>query len=161
MNFYNNQVAPIVGIQVNSDGSASEIRPRTGAPESTPSRLESVCLEIGVNGDALQFDRSFLEVKVGSEVLMEFKNSSDVSQHTWVLAEAGTKDEMAAAGIEAGPDFGWIPPDDSKIIAQTGLLHPGEATRVSFIALPAGKYQFVCTFPGHNFTMFGDFLVFN
>ena len=159
--FYNNQVAPIVGIQVNSDGSASEIQPRTGALESTPTRTESVFLEIGVNGDALQFDRSFLEVKAGSEVLMEFKNSSDISQHTWVLVEAGTKDEVAAAGVDAGPDFGWIPPDDKRVIAQAGLLHPGESTRVSFIAPPAGKYQFVCTFPAHNFTMFGDFLVFN
>jgi hypothetical protein len=28
-----------------------------------------------------------------------------------------------------------------------------------FTAPAAGTYQFVCTFPGHNFTMFGDFIV--
>ena len=30
---------------------------------------------------------------------------------------------------------------------------------VKFTAPSAGTYQFVCTFPGHNFTMFGDFTV--
>ena len=157
--FYNNQVAQVVGIQVHPDGTMSEIRPRTGAPD--PPVPGETFLEIGVNGEALQFDRTFFEVRAGTEVLMEFKNSSDISQHTWVLVEAGTKDEVAAAGVDAGPEFGWIPPDDKRVIAQAGLLHPGETTRVRFIAPPAGKYQFVCTFPGHSFTMFGDFLVLN
>lgn len=33
------------------------------------------------------------------------------------------------------------------------------AEEVRFTAPPPGNYQFVCTFPGHNFTMFGVFEV--
>ncbi|MQG65022.1 MAG: azurin, partial [SAR202 cluster bacterium] len=39
------------------------------------------------------------------------------------------------------------------------LLDPGASGEVTFTAPASGTYQFVCTFPGHNFTMFGDFIV--
>ena len=66
---------------------------------------------------------------------------------------------MAAAGTTAGPANNWIPPDDNRVIAHTRLLDPGETGEVRFAAPPVGTYQFVCTFPGHNFTMFGEFEV--
>ena len=59
----------------------------------------------------------------------------------------------------AGPDNNWVPPGDPRVIANTVLIGPGESTEVTFTAPESGTYQFVCTFPGHNFTMFGDFVV--
>ena len=67
------------------------------------------------------------------------------------------KDEVAAAGAQAGPDNSYIPPGDDRIIAHTGLLGPGESEEVQFKGPIAGIYQFVCTFPGHSATMFGEF----
>ena len=116
-------------------------------------------LEIAVNGDALEFDSDSFEVTAGTEVVLVFNNVSGVNQHNWVVVQAGKKDEVAARGTAAGPGNEWVQPADPDVIAHTKLLGPGETSEVSFSAPPAGTYQFVCTFPGHNFTMFGDFVV--
>ena len=113
-------------------------------------------LEIGVEGEALQFDTDTLTSSAGSEVVLTFNNASTINQHNWVLVKAETKDAVAADGTLAGLANDWIPPNDARVIAHTTLLDPGETQEIRF-TLEAGTYQFVCTFPGHNFTMFGDF----
>jgi azurin len=116
-------------------------------------------LEIGVNGDALTFDKDKLTASSGSEVVVILTNVSGINQHNWVLVEAGTKDDVSAAGTAAGPGSDWVPPGDARVIANTKLLGAGATGEVRFTAPAPGTYQFVCTFPGHNFTMFGDFEV--
>lgn len=133
-------------------------RPTTPPPPPPPS-CESPSLEISVNGDALLFDNDRLEVGAASEVVLCFNNVSRSNQHNWVLVRAGTKDAVAKRGREAGPDNDWVQPGDPDVVAHTRLLDPGVASEVSFTAPPAGTYQFVCTFPGHNFTMSGEFVV--
>ena len=76
-----------------------------------------------------------------------------------MIVQDGTKDAVAADGTPAGPANNWVAPGDSRVIANTELLGPGESGDVTFTAPVPGTYQFVCTFPGHNFTMFGDFTV--
>ena len=126
-------------------------------PEVT---LPPGALQIGVDGDALQFDRNELSgVAAGTEVLLVFNNISGVNQHNWVLVPAGQKDVVAQRGVAAGPQNGWLQPQDPEVIASVKLLGPGESGEVRFVAPSAGTYQFVCTFPGHNLTMFGDFVV--
>ena len=118
----------------------------------------SASLEVGVEGDALQFNTDSLTSSAGTEVVITFSNTSTLNQHNWVLVQTGTKDAVATDGTAAGPDNNWIPPNDARVIAHTALLAPGETEEIRF-TLDAGTYQFVCTFPGHNFTMFGDFEV--
>lgn len=120
---------------------------------------ENPTLEISVKGDALQFDRDRFEVAAGTGVVLCFKNVSSFSQHNWVMVQDGTGNDVAKRGLEAGPGNGWVQPGDTDVIAHTRLVNPGEAAELRFTAAPAGTYQFVCTFPGHNFTMFGDFIV--
>ena len=119
----------------------------------------SASMEIGTNGDALEFDLSEMSADSGAQVTVTFANGSSALQHNWVLVQAGTKDEVAAAGTAAGPGAGWIPPGDDRVIAATELLDAGATGDVTFTAPAAGTYQFVCTFPGHSFLMFGDFTV--
>jgi azurin len=69
------------------------------------------------------------------------------------------KDAVAADGTAAGPANNWVPPGDARVIANTILLDPETFGEVTFTAPASGTYQFVCTFPGHNFTMFGNFIV--
>ena len=116
-------------------------------------------MQVGVNGDALEFDKDRLEVAAGSEVVLVFNNGSRLFQHNLVIVQAEQKDAVATRGTVAGPDNGWIEPGDPDIIASSLLLDPGQTGEVRFIAPQAGAYQFVCTFPGHNVTMFGDFVV--
>ena len=86
-----------------------------------------------------------------------FTNASTINQHNWVLVQPGTKDAVAAAGVEAGEANSWVKPDDDRVIAHTKLLGPGESEEIKFTGQIAGIYQFVCTFPGHSATMFGEF----
>lgn len=113
---------------------------------------------IGVNGDALEFDTDHIEVAGGGEVVFRFDNSSSLYQHNLVFVQAGQKDAVTERGAQF-PDDGWLDPNDPDLIAASGLLDPGQVGEVRFAAPAAGTYQFVCTFPGHNVTMFGDFVV--
>ena len=90
---------------------------------------------------------------------MCFNNVSSFAQHNWVLVREGTGNVVAQRGMAAGTDNDYVQPADPDVIAHTKLLNPGETGEVRFTAPPLGTYQFVCTFPGHNFTMSGDFAV--
>ena len=139
----------------------------TAAPTSVPATKapapvgggDATMLDIDVNGDALQFSLSDMSATAGTEVMVNFTNSSGVNSHNWALVENGTKDAVAADGTGAGPTNNWLPVDDSRVIGYTVVLSPGQSDTATFTAPAAGTYQFVCTFPGHNFTMFGDFIV--
>ena len=115
-------------------------------------------LTISVVGDSLQFDKQSFTVNAGSEVTLLFTNVATVQQHNWVLVKQGTKDEVALAGALAGPLKGYLPEGDDRVLANTNLLAAGESEEITFAAPAAGAYQFVCTFPGHNATMVGDFI---
>ena len=117
-----------------------------------------VNLSVGVVGDALQFDTASMEASAGSEITLTFNNISAVNQHNLVVVQAGTKDEVATAGIAAGADNNWVSPGDERVLFNSKVLDPGETVVLEF-TLAAGEYTFVCTFPGHNITMFGDFTV--
>ena len=114
--------------------------------------------QIGTVGDQLKFSSSTLTAMAGEEVVFEFNNSAATQQHNWVLIPTGIKDEVAAAGLAAGPGNHWVP-EDSRIIANTVLLSPGGSVQIQFTAPAAGTYQFTCTFPGHSAIMFGSFEV--
>ena len=116
-------------------------------------------LTISVVGDSLQYDKQLLTVNAGSDVTLTFTNVATVQQHNWVLVKPGTKDEVAMAGTLAGVANGWIPVDDDRVLANSSLLDAGASEEIKFNAPAAGTYPFVCTFPGHNATMIGNFIV--
>ena len=143
--------------QATTSPTATTAAEPTAAP-TTPSTAETVTLAIGVNGDALEFDSSSFSVSSGMEVTISISNSSGINQHNWVLVKAGTKDAVSTRGT-SHPTTDWLEPGDADVIASTKLVDPGATGQVSFTAPSPGTYQFVCTFPGHNITMFGDFEV--
>ena len=134
----------------------TSVVPPTLSPNSSPTPVVQgpSTLVISVNGDALQFNKDKLTEKAGSEVVLTFTNVSMVNSHNWVLAEAGARDDWAVEELIQD----WISIDD-RVIAHTKLLNPGQTGEIKFIAPAAGTYEFVCTFPGHMFTMFGDLVV--
>lgn len=114
--------------------------------------------EIGsAASDDLQFDMDSLTATAGQEVILRFNNNAVTQQHNWVLVQSGTKDDVSAAGVTHPEN--WLDPDDPNVIASVRLLNAGEVGEVTFTAPDAGNYEFVCTFPGHNLTMFGIFEV--
>ncbi len=128
-------------------------------PASAPQPAVAATHEIASVGEEFKFDQSKLSAKAGTVVALIFKNTAKTPglQHNWVLVKAGTKDQVATAGTAAGPTNNWVPQKDDRVIAYTKQIDPGKTGEVQFTAPAAGTYQFVCTFPGHNITMFGEF----
>ena len=152
-------------VEIDPEAATGPIAIATAAPTSIPATSAPqpaggpVALTIGVNGDALAFNTASLSAASGSEVVVTLNNSSSVNTHNWALVEAGTKDAVATDGLAAGQDNNWLPVGDSRVLGSTILVGPGESAQATFTAPAAGTYQFVCTFPGPNFTMFGEFIV--
>ena len=114
--------------------------------------------EIGsASSDEFQFTIDSLTATSGEEVTLRFTNNAVTQQHNWVMVQDGTKDEVATGGLV--DPVNWLNADDPNVIASVRLLNPGESAQVTFTAPAAGAYQFVCTYPGHNATMFGTFEV--
>lgn len=111
-------------------------------------------LGISVVSDALEFDAGSLTAAANEEVTLTFHNTSTVYQHNWVLVRAGDRESVVEAGLAAGEENGWVPPGDERVLAQIRLLGPGQTEEVRFNLEP-GAYEFVCTFPAHNLTMYG------
>jgi len=130
-------------------------------PTPAPQPAAAATHEVASVGEEFKFDQSKLTAKAGAAVVLRFKNNAKTAglQHNWVLVKAATKDEVATAGTVAGPANDWVPRNDARVIANTKLVDPGKTGEVPFTAPAAGIYQFVCTFPGHNITMFGEFTV--
>ncbi|MCH2510067.1 MAG: GDYXXLXY domain-containing protein [Dehalococcoidia bacterium] len=115
--------------------------------------------QVEVAGLELEFRHDVMFALPNEMILVTFDNSSSVLPHNLVIVRLGSKDAVAADGITAGPTNDWVPPGDTRVIANTRLVGPGETGEMRFMAPQPGLYQFVCTFPGHNSTMFGDFIV--
>ena len=83
---------------------------------------------------------------------------------------AGTEDskgsEVAAALerglrgrhlIQAGDAAGWVK-EGPNVLAHTALIKMGDHGEAVFTVPAAGKYPFICTFPGHYVTMKGTLI---
>lgn len=108
----------------------------------------------------MKYDQKEIKVKAGTTVQLTLKNNStDASMpHNWVLVHEGTAERVATAGIEAGKAKNYVP-DSKDVLIATTMTGPGETAVITFPAPPAGKYQFVCTYPGHWSIMNGEFIV--
>jgi azurin len=89
------------------------------------------------------------------------KLSSRVMGHDWVLAKVSDMSGIVNAGLAAGAHHGYLPENDNRIIAATGLVGGGESAVVRFstgVLQQGVRYAFFCTSPGHSMSMRGIFL---
>ncbi len=112
---------------------------------------ETVDLEIVVPAEknAMAYALAEISAPAGARVRLVMDNSMTTSRamihNVVVLKSAGAIDRVgkAAAGVESNI------PDDPAILAHTPLAGPGERQAVIFTMPPAGRYPFICTYPGH------------
>jgi cytochrome c oxidase subunit 4 len=131
----------------------------TTKTEDTIAPPGGVILEIAsVSSDDLKFNKDALTARAGAAMVLTFTNKAITQQHNWTLVQNGTKDAVSTAGL-AYPTSDWVSPTDERVVAHTKLIAAGTSEQITFTAPAAGTYQFVCTFPGHNLTMFGSFEV--
>ena len=116
--------------------------------------------------DRMQFNLREIAVPAEcGEVEVRLKHSGKLSArvmgHDWVLAKDSDVSAIVNAALAAGAKHGYLPENDSRIIAATALVGGGESAVVRFSTslLQQGiRYAFFCTSPGHSTAMRGNFL---
>lgn len=112
------------------------------------------------NARAMQVDASCAKVQLTLRHVGMQK--AQVLGHDWVLARSADVGAIASAGIAAGFDKGYLPPNDKRVIAATKIVGGGEATTITFSTanlVTGGDYSFFCSYPGHTSIMRGRFQV--
>ncbi len=134
------------------------------AKEATASNAaeEAFDVEVKITGnDQMQYDKKAFTVESGKKVKLSFKNVGKLPKaamgHNVVILKKGVnKVGFATAAITAGPAADYLPADKkSETLAHTKMLGPGEEHSVVFTAPAPGKYDYICTFPGHFALMNG------
>ena len=133
----------------------------SAAAQSPPAGFEQVDFEIelGVLPGQLRFDKEQLSVRPGSRVKLTLANT-DAMQHNFVLCARGdgVAARVAAATLQLGAAASekHYVPDMDEVLASTKAIFLDQQDTIWFRA-PAepGDYAYVCTLPGHAFTMKG------
>ena len=131
-------------------------------PEVTSeSNTVSNTVEITAN-DAMKYSTAEIRVKAGEQVTLTLKNLGTMPKasmgHNFLVLGSGTDLEAFAMKAMVAKDSDYIPSDlKAAIIAHTKLLGPGESDTITF-TVPAGTYEFICSFPGHYASMRGKLI---
>ncbi len=109
----------------------------------------------------LKYNKTTLRVKAGSKVSLRFTNPDDM-QHNFVITKDGASQTVGQKALEmglAGYGSHYIP-KSPDVLFHTSLLEPNSNQTIYFQAPAApGKYEFVCTVPGHASLMRGVLIV--
>jgi len=117
------------------------------------------------SNDQMQFSARELVVSPGCpQVEVTLRNVGKfpvkVMGHDWVLAKDSDMPAIVNAGLAAGPNHGYVPENDPRVIAATRLVGGGDSATVTFSTealVAGGRYSFFCTSPGHSALMRGRF----
>src|SRR5690606_32294361 len=123
---------------------------------------QDVTLTIEGN-DEMKYNIDMMTVKAGQKVTVVLKHvgkmEAEAMGHNWVLLKKGADLQEFAMEAIGAKDNGYIPVGTNKVITNTDMIGGGEETSITFTAPAKGKYQFLCTFPGHFASMNGTFMV--
>ncbi len=123
---------------------------------------------ISITGnDQMKFDITEIEVKAGEKIKIVLKNIGKIPKmgmaHNFVLLNSGVDAQNFSMAAIMARESEYIPKDREKdIIAYTGMAGPDETVTVEFTAPEtSGKYDYVCTFPGHYLSGMKGVLIVN
>jgi azurin len=133
----------------------------TGTPASTPAAApasrahDGRAIEITAN-DTMKFSVTEITAKPGESLSVTLVNTGTTPKfsmgHNWVLLAAGVDAQAFVVGSAEAVTTDYIPgpPLKAQVLAASKLLGPKERDTVTFTAPTApGRYEFVCSFPGH------------
>ena len=111
----------------------------------------------------LRYDAETLFARPGEKLVLVFENNDEM-QHNWVLCQQGASTAMEVAklawalGVDATEK--QFVPDSPAVLQWTPVVDQGNTVELRFTAPERpGDYPYVCTLPGHAFTMKGTFTV--
>jgi azurin len=107
-------------------------------------------------GDDMKYDVTAITAKAGESLRVQVVTTGKIPKfamaHNFVLLKPGTDAKaFADQAMRATPDSSYIPAaQKAQVIAFTKLAGPGETVEVTFtVPSKPGKYEYICTFPGH------------
>jgi azurin len=111
----------------------------------------------------LQFAQKELRARAGERLSLTFANP-DAMPHNWVLTRVGGAERVGdlATRLITEPDAvaRHYVPDSQDVLAYTRIVDPQMTTTIHFTApAEAGRYPYICTFPGHWMLMRGELVV--
>ena len=134
---------------------AASTTPAASAPASAPAAThDGRKIEI-VASDTMKFDVTEIRAKAGERLSVTLVNKGTMPKvsmgHNWVLLTAGADPTAFVTAAADAPTTDYVPASKrSEIVAATKLLGPNEQDTVTFNApTKPGRYDFVCSFPGH------------
>jgi azurin len=118
-------------------------------------------------GDNLKFNLTEINVSKKCEsVTINLAHSgqlqANVMGHNWVLTKAADLEGVANDGMTAGLGADYVPLNDTRVLAASSVIGGGETTSITFAASnfdSSEQYAFFCSFPGHSYSMRGNFIV--
>ena len=135
----------------------------------TPALAAGPCeVEIESN-DAMQFNKATLAVPASCKqfkVVLKHvgKLPKAAMGHNWVLSKTADVQAVATDGTAAGIAKQHVKDGDTRVIAHTKVLGPGETDSVTFSVkklTATDSYTFFCSFPGHSGIMKGTLKLVN
>jgi azurin len=105
--------------------------------------------------DDMKYDITSITAKPGEQLLVKLVNVGKIPKfamaHNFVLLQKGANSKAFADAAMKAQATAYIPAAlKGQVLASTGLAGPGETVQVTFTAPTApGKYEFICSFPGH------------
>ncbi len=120
-------------------------------------------IEITAN-DQMKFNVTAIDAKAGESLKIVLKNIGTLPKeamgHNWVLLKAGTDvNAFATASMTAKGSEYIAPSQKDKVLAFIKVLGPKQTGDVTFTAPAPGKYEYICSFPGHYMLMRGTLTV--
>ena len=127
--------------------------------ETSSTEKKSDVIEI-VGNDQMKYDKTELTVKAGEEVTILFKSvgelPAEAMSHDLVVLDQGTTaQEFGMEAAKAGSLEKMSDEQKEPVIVATEMLSAGQEEEITFTLEEPGKYEFVCTFPGHFASMQG------
>lgn len=143
--------------QASTTDTTAAALPEVSAPAATVSNT----VELTAN-DQMKYNLTEIRVKAGEEVTLTLKNIGTMPKesmgHNFLLLGGGTDVEAFAMKAMVAKDTEYVPAEmKSSVMASTKVVGPGESVTIKF-TVPAGTYDFICSFPGHYASMRGKLI---
>ncbi len=127
----------------------------TAAPDaSAPASHDGRAIEVTAN-DEIKFSVTEIRATPGERLSVTLVNVGSMPKfsmgHNWMLLAADVDIEKFLVAAAESPTTDYVPASMSDaILATTKLLGPDERDTVTFDApTTPGRYEFICSFPGH------------
>ena len=146
----------VVGVLAAGCGQSEPAAPASSTPAAAPAAAVADGRAIAIEAnDTIKFNLTEIRATPGERLSVTLVNVGSMPKfsmgHNFVVLSA-TADVQAFLKVAAeSPTTDYIPASmKGDMLAATKLLGPGERDTVTFNAPSApGRYEFLCSFPGH------------